>query len=96
MTNREGQSTTTTMKYTLDGKETVNTGPGGRGESKSTATWSPDGKSLTIVTTRTFNDRTMTTKEVWTLTDANTLTITSTSDTPNGQMTIKRVYDKKQ
>ncbi|HCI55744.1 MAG TPA: hypothetical protein PK910_09465 [Bacteroidales bacterium] len=96
-TTQDGQSVTTTTKYTLDGKETVNTAPGGRGgESKSTATWSPDGKSLTIVTTRTFNDMTMTTKEVWTLTDARTLTITSTSDTPNGQITIKRVYDKKQ
>jgi len=38
----------------------------------------------------------MTTKEAWTLTDPNTLTITSIMDTPNGQMTIKRVYDKKQ
>ena len=96
MTNRDGESVTTTMKYSLDGKETINTGMGGRGESKSVATWSPDSKSLAIITTRTFNDRTMTTKEAWTLTDPNTLTITSIMDTPNGQMTIKRVYDKKQ
>jgi len=94
-TSQNGQTVTTTMKYTLDGKESINTGAGGRGESKSVATWSADGKSLTIVTTRTFNNRTMTTKEVWTLTAPNTLTITTTSSTPNGEMTMKRVYDKK-
>ena len=49
---QDGQSVTTTSKYTLDGKESVNTT--GRGDSKSTATWAPDGKSLTIVTTRSF------------------------------------------
>lgn len=94
-TDQNGQTVTTTMKYTLDGKESVNAGFGGRGESKSVATWSADGKTLTIVTTRTFNDRTMTTKEVWTLTAPNSLTITSTSNTPNGEITMKRVYDKK-
>ena len=51
-TTQDGQTMTTTSKYTLDGKVSVNTT--GRGESKSTDTWSADGKSLTIVTTRTF------------------------------------------
>src|SRR5512140_1541369 len=37
-TGQDGQSTTTTSKYTLDGQVSVNTT--GRGESKSTATWS--------------------------------------------------------
>ncbi|HOU31165.1 MAG TPA: hypothetical protein PLG42_07875 [Bacteroidales bacterium] len=94
-TTQDGQTVTTTMKYNLDGKESVNAGMGGRGESKSVATWSADGKTLTIVTTRTFNDRTMTTKEVWTLTTPTQLTITTTTQTPNGEVTMKRVYDKK-
>src|SRR5512133_1403233 len=49
-----GDPITTTMKYTLDGKESVNTSQ--RGESKSTAAWTPDGKSITIKTAQTFGD----------------------------------------
>jgi len=88
---------TVTSKYTLDGKESVNTT--GRGESKSTATWSADGKNLTIVTTRTFErdgqSTQMKTTEVWTLTSAALLTIVSTSSTPNGERKTTMVYDKK-
>lgn len=94
-TTPDGQTVTTTMKYTLDGKESVNAGAGGRGESRSVATWSADGKTLTITTKRTFNDQTMTSKEVWTLSTPTSLTITTTMSTPNGEMTTKRVYDKK-
>jgi hypothetical protein len=96
-TNQNGETTTVTMKYTLDGKESINTT--GRGESKSTAKWSADGKTLTIVTTRTFDmngeTRTMTSTQLLTLTDANTLTINATATTPNGDRTTKLVYDKK-
>lgn len=96
-TGQDGQQITTTSKYTLDGKVSVNTT--GRGESKSTATWAADGKSLTIVTTRTFERDGQTTEmkttEVWTLTNPNTLTITSTMTTPNGERTTTAVYDKK-
>jgi hypothetical protein len=96
-TNQDGQQVATTSKYTLDGKESVNTT--GRGDSKSVATWSADGKALTIVTTRTFDmggeSRTTKSTEVWTLTDANTLSIKSTSSTPNGERTSTMVYDKK-
>lgn len=93
-TGQDGTATTTTTKYTLDGKETVNTTQ--RGESKSTATWSADGKTLTIVTVSTFGDREMKTTEVWTLTDAKTLTVTSTRPGMDGaEVTTKRVYDKK-
>jgi hypothetical protein len=92
--DRDGNPQTTTTKYTLDGKETVNST--GRGDSKSTATWSADGKSLTVVTKTTFNDNEMKTTEVWTLTDANTLAITSTRPGMDGaETTTKRVYDKK-
>ena len=100
-TGQDGTPVTTTMKYTLDGKESINTTPGfGGGDPMkvpSVATYSADGKSLTIVTTRTFNDQTMKTTEVWALTDASTLTITSTRPGFNGgePTTTKRAYDKK-
>ena len=88
---------TVTSKYTLDGKESVNTT--GRGESKSTATWSADGKTLKIVTTRSFERDGQTTQmkttEEWTLTSPAVLTIVSTSSTPNGERKSTMVYDKK-
>ena len=91
-----GDPVTTTMKYTLDGKESVNTSQ--RGDSKSTATWSADGKTLTIKTARTIDmngeTRTMNSTEVWTL-NGNALTIASTTTTPNGDRTTTRAYDKK-
>jgi len=96
-TGQDGQSTTMTMKYTLDGKESINTSP--RGDSKSVAKWSADGKSLTIETSRTMdmNGETMTMKstEVWTLTDAKTLTVVYTRQSPNGEVKATMVYDKK-
>ncbi|HOW08918.1 MAG TPA: hypothetical protein PLX08_03855 [Bacteroidales bacterium] len=92
----DGQTMTTTSKYTLDGKVSVNST--GRGESKSTATWSADGKSLTIVTTRTFErdgqSMEMKTTEVWSLTSPKVLSIVRTMNTPNGERKITSVYDK--
>jgi hypothetical protein len=96
-TNRDGDAVTTTEKYTLDGKETVNST--GRGESKSVAKWSADGKSLSVTTTRSFDmngeTREMKSTAVWSLSDAKTLTVTTTMNTQNGEMTRKMVYDKK-
>jgi len=96
-TGQDGQSITTTMKYTLDGKESVNTSP--RGDSKSVASWSADGKTLTISTSRTFNmngeTRTMQSVEIWTMTDPKTVNIQSTMTTPNGERKLTLVYDKK-
>jgi hypothetical protein len=96
-TGQDGQTTTMMMKYTLDGKESVNTNP--RGESKSVANWSADGKSLTIETSRTMDmngeTRTMKSNEVWTLTDAKTLTVVSTRQGPDGEVKTTMVYDKK-
>jgi dipeptidyl aminopeptidase/acylaminoacyl peptidase len=96
-TGQDGQATTTTMKYTLDGKESVNTSP--RGDSKSTAKWSADGKSLSITTSRTMDmngeSRTMTSTEVWTLTDPKTLTVVATRQGQNGEVKTTMVYDKK-
>lgn len=97
MNRPDGQSVTTTAKYTLDGKESVNTT--GRGESKSVVTWSADGKTLKIATSRTFDmngeTRTMTSNDEWTLSDANTLTIKTTMSTPGGERISKMVYNKK-
>jgi dipeptidyl aminopeptidase/acylaminoacyl peptidase len=96
-TGQDGQPTTTTMKYTLDGKESINTSP--RGDSKSVAKWSADGKSLTIETTRTMDmngeSRTMKSTEVWSLTDAKTLSVTATRQGPDGDVKSNMVYEKK-
>ena len=96
-TNRDGETVKTTMKYTLDGKESINTSA--RGESKSFAKWSSDGKSLTIETSRTFemNGETinMKTTEVWSMNDPKSVTIQSSSTTPNGERKMTLVYDKK-
>ena len=96
-TGQDGQPTTMTMKYTLDGKESINTSP--RGDSKSIAKWSADGKSLTIETTRTMDmngeSRTMKSTEVWALTDAKTLFVSSTRQGPDGDVKSNMVYEKK-
>ena len=96
-TGQDGQATTTTTKYPLDGKVSVNTT--GRGESKSTATWSADGKVLTIVTTSTFERDGQTTEmkstQVWSLTGPTALSIVTTAATPNGERKTTMVYDKK-
>jgi hypothetical protein len=90
-------STTMIIKYTLDGKESINTSP--RGDSKSVANWSADGDSLTIETSRTMDmngeSMTMKSKEIWALTDAKTLTVASTRQGPDGEVKATMVYDKK-
>lgn len=97
-TNQNGETTKTTMKYTLDGKESINANP--RGDSKSVATWAADGKSLTIVTTRTMDingeSRTLKTTAVWAMEGANlVVTTTSPGQSGNPDRVVKLVYDKK-
>jgi dipeptidyl aminopeptidase/acylaminoacyl peptidase len=98
-TGQDGQVTTTNTIYNLDGKESVNTT--GRGDAKSTAKWSADGKTLTIVTNSTFTGqdgtaRTMTATAEWTLTDAKTLTVKTSRPGQNGETTTTTmVYDLK-
>jgi len=89
---RDGASTPTTTNFSLDGKETVNSSQ--RGESKTVAVWSSDGKTLTTTTTRNFNGMAMKTVEVWTI-DSNTLTIKSEATTPQGNRSSTFVYDKR-
>jgi len=93
-TNQNGETTNMTSKYTLDGKESTNSF--GRGETKSTAKWSADGKTLTIVTKMSFNGNERTFTEVWTLSNASTLSIASTRQgRDGGEVKTTRVYDKK-
>lgn len=90
---RTGQNGTSRVtKYTLDGKESVSTTGGG--ESKSTAKWSADGKALTIVTKALVNGNERNSTAVWTLTDANTLSVLITRQNPNGEIKTTMVYDK--
>jgi hypothetical protein len=93
----DGSSNAVTTKYTLDGKESVNSSR--MGDSKSVATWSSDGKKLTIKTTRTMTrngeSRTITTTEVWSLTDSKTLQVESTMPSPDGERKVTSVYNKK-
>lgn len=96
-TNQNGETMTTTMKYTLDGKESINTTP--RGESKSTAKWSADGKTINIETSRTFdmNGQSMTMKssEAWSLVDAKTISIAYSFQGRDGEIKATVVCDKK-
>jgi hypothetical protein len=97
-TGQDGTANTTVLKYTLDGKESINTNQ--RGDSKSTAKWSADGKTLTIETSRTMDmngeTRTIKSSEAWTLTDAKTITVVSTRNGQDGTpVTTTMVYDKK-
>lgn len=94
--NRDGVESIATDKFTLDGKEIVNTS--NRGTSKSVATWSADGKTLTIATTRSFDRNGTVTEmksyETWSRTDATTLTIISISPSQNGERKVSLVYDQ--
>jgi hypothetical protein len=96
-TNQNGEATTTTEKFTLDGKESVN--DSGRGPSKAIVTWSADGKALNFAITRTFDRNgettTMKSSEVWTLKDAKTLSVLSTMVMQDQEMKTTLVYDKK-
>ena len=91
---RDGETTKRTTEYTLDGKEKVTEG---NRPSKSTATWSADGKSLTIKTTSTFNSNTFTSTEVWSSTSPTSLTIKRTQPGRDGgaERITTQVYDKK-
>jgi hypothetical protein len=96
-TNQNGEATTTTEKFTLDGKESVN--DSGRGPSKAIVTWSADGKTLNFAITRTFDRNgettTMKSTEVWSLTDPKTLSLLSTMTMQDQEMKTTLVYDKK-
>jgi hypothetical protein len=92
-TGRNGEEMTATDTYTLDGKESVNEGFG-NSERKSTATWSEDGKTLTIKSSVSFDrngeNRVFENTEIWMLSDdGKTLIITSKNERGERKM----VYD---
>ncbi len=93
----DGTTSTSASKYTLDGKECLNSSR--MGESKSTAAWSADGEKLTIKTTRTINrggeSRTVTSTEIWSLSDPKTLKVEMTMPSPQGERKMTSVYTKK-
>jgi hypothetical protein len=92
--SRTGQDgTIRETKYILDGKENVNTT--GRGEIKYTAKWSVDGRSLTIVTKMNFSGNERTSTAVWSLKDAETLSIETTREGQSGEVKTIMIYDKK-
>ena len=80
-------------KYTLDGKESLNTTRGG--ESKSTAKWSADGKTLTIITKMTYEGNERTSTSVWSLINEKTLSIASARQGQEGEVKTTLIYDKK-
>lgn len=101
--NTPNGETTTTEKITLDGKESKNeiAGFGGNTSTQvSTASWSADGKSLTIKSKRELNfqgnEMTIESTDVYSLTDAKTLSVKSTSSGFQGGDPITRtlVYNK--
>ena len=100
-TGQDGTVTNRVVTYTLDGKENTMAPPAGGGgggggtPGKYVATWSADGKTLTIVTTRTTQNGERKSSEAWTLTDANTLTRTTTSNNNGTENKRVAVYEKK-
>jgi hypothetical protein len=86
-----GESTTE-LKYTLDGKESVNKLP--TGESKGTAKL--DGDRMVIESTREFQGMSITGKETWSLSEGGkVLTILNHISVPaQGEIELKLVFDK--
>ncbi|HEX2919907.1 MAG TPA: hypothetical protein VHO50_01955 [Bacteroidales bacterium] len=89
-----GDPVKSTVKYTLDGKESVNAGGMG-GERKSTATWSADGKSLKIATTMDFGGNAFTTNEEWSLVDGVLYQKRTMPGMDGGETTTTMAYSKK-
>jgi len=91
-----GDPVTTTLTMNFDGSVVESTGFGGS-KSKSTASWSGDGQTLTINTTTQFERDGQTSEskstETWTLSGA-ALSIVTHSISPRGESTTKAVYEK--
>jgi len=91
--------TVTTDKITLDGKESPSTGGFQGSTRKTTSKLSDDQNTLTVnsVLNLTFDGNSFEIKgtETWTLSaDGKTLTIDAKTTTPQGENTIKQVYNK--
>lgn len=96
-TNRNGEEMTITLNYTLDGKECDNSNE--RRTSKSTLSWSADGKTLTINTTsiserngEKFESKSV---EIWKLSaNGKSITIDQTVNSSRGERKSTLIYDK--
>lgn len=94
---RDGEDVVAKETYTLDGKECENLFFQSM-KRKSTATWSTDGKTLTISSV-TFFERDgetmeMKSSEVWKMSDAGELVMDVIFNSPNGEMKSSMIYDK--
>jgi hypothetical protein len=89
----QGENFTINDKFTLDGKECINTGFQDT-QKKSTAVWSGDKSSLTITTKLTMGDGgEMTIIEVYKM-DKKNMTINSKASSSYGDMEETMTYDK--
>ena len=96
-TGRDGQVRKIRDEYTLDGEAKLTETE--RGSTNSTASWSEDGKTLTINSyrkmTREGQTFEITTEEHWVLSDdGSTLTIKTSSTSPRGERSSVLVYSK--
>ena len=81
----------TDVRYTTDGKESLNTVRGG--EWTSTMLW--DGTSLDLTSKRMLNGSEVSTKERWTLTNkGKVLTVVNKTTTPQAEITFTVVLNK--
>lgn len=92
---QSGEEMVNVDKTTFDGKETDNSSNGR--QKKTTASWSQDGKVLTVNSTTIFerDGNTMEIKSIekYSISD-NALTIETTSSSPRGEFKATLVYDK--
>lgn len=93
-----GGDATTTETLTFDGKTTETT-VFGNAIKKSTAKWSDDGQTLTVTYDIAFERNGETTEingtEAWTLSnEGKSLTLQIASSSPQGEFSMKAVYDK--
>ncbi len=98
-TGFDGNEMVQNEKYTLDGKESVNTGMMDS-RVKSILTWSADKKELTFTKVISFTmdgqTQEMKSTEKWSLSpDSKTMTLKSSMNTPMGDMNTTLAYDKK-
>ncbi len=94
--NRNGDEMTTTDKLTLDGKECDNSS--GNRTRKSKASWSADGKTLTINSHMEFsrdgNTFSFDVVETWKLQNSGALEVDYSSKSPRGERNMTLVYEK--
>jgi hypothetical protein len=91
-----GEPVTTSMTLPFSGATVESEGWGGS-KRKSTAQWSTDGQTLTIVTNTHFErdgqSFDMKSTENWTMKDG-MLSVATSATTPQGEMSMKAVYTK--